>query len=184
MAADQPGTLDTARVPAARPARNAEQSAARGRAGGRVPGDGRQLRCDPAVSRLRCVQMAGGGRVGARAGPRRGAGGRGRRGDRRGGRRAVRAADRVDAEFGPGGRDGIDGHPCVEMALVELTWVTGQPRYAALADRMLGLRGKGLRGAGRYGAEYWQDHEPVRTARRGRAAVFANRGTTAPAARP
>ena len=77
---------------------------------------------------------------------------------------AVRAADRIDAEFGPGGRDSIDGHPCIEMALVELTRATGDRRYAALADRMLGLRGKGLLGQGRFGAEYWQDHEPVRTA--------------------
>jgi DUF1680 family protein len=50
------------------------------------------------------------------------------------------------------------------MALVELTRLTGERRYAALADRMLGLRGKGLLGQGRFGAEYWQDHEPVRTA--------------------
>jgi len=77
---------------------------------------------------------------------------------------AVRAADRIDREFGAGGRPGIDGHPCIEMALVELTRVTGDRRYAYLADRMLGLRGQGLLGEGRFGAEYWQDHEPVRTA--------------------
>lgn len=77
---------------------------------------------------------------------------------------ARRAADRIDAEFGPGGRDGIDGHPNIEMALVELARLTGERRYAALADRMLGLRGKGLLGQGRFGAEYWQDHESVRTA--------------------
>jgi len=76
----------------------------------------------------------------------------------------VRAANRIDAEFGPGGRDGIDGHPGIEMALVELSRATGDRRYTALADRMLGLRGKGLLGRGRFGAEYWQDHEPVRTA--------------------
>jgi DUF1680 family protein len=77
---------------------------------------------------------------------------------------AVRAADRVDQEFGPDGRDGVDGHPGVEMALVELTRVTGEKRYLTLAARMLDLRGKGLLGAGRYGAAYWQDHATVRQA--------------------
>jgi DUF1680 family protein len=77
---------------------------------------------------------------------------------------AVRAADRIDREFGPAGREGVDGHPGIEMALVELTRVTGEPRYLALAARMLDLRGKGLLGQGRFGAAYWQDHEPVRDA--------------------
>jgi uncharacterized protein len=77
---------------------------------------------------------------------------------------AVRAADRIDREFGPTGRDGVDGHPGIEMALVELTRVTGDPRYLALAARMLDLRGKGLLGPGRFGAAYWQDHQPVRDA--------------------
>jgi uncharacterized protein len=77
---------------------------------------------------------------------------------------AVRAADHVDRELGPAGREGVDGHPGIEMALVELTRVTGEPRYLALAARLLDLRGKGLLGAGRFGAAYWQDHEPVREA--------------------
>jgi uncharacterized protein len=77
---------------------------------------------------------------------------------------AVRAADRIDREFGPTGRDGVDGHPGIEMALVELTRVTGDRRYLVLAARMLDLRGKGLLGPGRFGAAYWQDHEPVRDA--------------------
>lgn len=77
---------------------------------------------------------------------------------------AVKAADRIDTEFGPTGRDGVDGHPVIEMALVELTRVTGEPRYLALAARMLDLRGHGLLGEGRFGPAYWQDHEPVRGA--------------------
>jgi uncharacterized protein len=77
---------------------------------------------------------------------------------------AVRAADRIDKEFGPTGRDGVDGHPGIEMALVELTRVTGDGRYLALAARMLDLRGQGLLGEGRFGAAYWQDHQPVREA--------------------
>jgi DUF1680 family protein len=77
---------------------------------------------------------------------------------------AVRAADRIDDEFGPGRRDGVDGHPGIETALVELTRVTGERRYLDLAARLLDLRGHGLLGAERFGAAYWQDHEPVRRA--------------------
>jgi len=77
---------------------------------------------------------------------------------------AVRAADRIDKEFGPTGREGVDGHPGIEMALVELTRATGDGRYLALAARMLELRGRGLLGEGRFGAAYWQDHQPVREA--------------------
>jgi DUF1680 family protein len=77
---------------------------------------------------------------------------------------AVRAADRIEREFGPAGRSGVDGHPGIEMALVELTRVTGERRYLTLAARMIELRGHGLLGQGRFGAEYWQDHRPVRDA--------------------
>ena len=77
---------------------------------------------------------------------------------------AVRAVDHIDREFGAAGRPGIDGHPEIEMALAELTRVTGDRRYLALAARMLDLRGHGLLGDGRFGRAYWQDHEPVRTA--------------------
>ena len=77
---------------------------------------------------------------------------------------ALRAVHHIDREFGAGGRDGIDGHPEIEMALVELTRTTGDDRYLALAARMLDLRGRGLLGAGRFGPAYWQDHEPVREA--------------------
>ena len=77
---------------------------------------------------------------------------------------AIRAANRVDDEFGSNGRAGVDGHAGIEMALVELTRVTGDRRYLALAARMLELRGHGLLGRGRFGAEYWQDHESVREA--------------------
>ena len=77
---------------------------------------------------------------------------------------AVRAVDHLDREFGTGGRDGIDGHPGIEMALVELARTTSEKRYLALAARMLDLRGHGSLGEGRFGAAYWQDHEPVRDA--------------------
>jgi DUF1680 family protein len=77
---------------------------------------------------------------------------------------AIRTADHLNREFGAGGRDGIDGHPGIEMALVELARTTGDDRYLALAARMLDLRGRGSLGDGRFGAAYWQDHEPVRSA--------------------
>jgi DUF1680 family protein len=74
---------------------------------------------------------------------------------------AVRAADSVDRTLGPGGRDGIDGHPEIEMALVELYRATGERRYVELAARMIDRRGHGLLGQGRFGPAYWQDHAPV-----------------------
>ncbi|RSM73244.1 hypothetical protein DMB66_04295 [Actinoplanes sp. ATCC 53533] len=77
---------------------------------------------------------------------------------------AVRAVDHIDREFGADGPDGIDGHPIIEMALVELARTTGEQRYLALAARMLDRRGHGSLGGGRFGAAYWQDHEPVRQA--------------------
>jgi DUF1680 family protein len=77
---------------------------------------------------------------------------------------ALRAVHHIDREFGADRRPGIDGHPVIEMALAELTRVTGESRYVALAARMLDLRGHGLLGDGRFGRAYWQDHEPVRSA--------------------
>jgi len=41
---------------------------------------------------------------------------------------AIRAADSVDRELGPTGRLAIDGHPEIEMALVELYRITGERR--------------------------------------------------------
>jgi DUF1680 family protein len=77
---------------------------------------------------------------------------------------ARRAAAHVDEALGPGGRPGIDGHPGIEMALVELYRVTGEDRWLRLASHLIEGRGQGLLGAGRFGPAYWQDHAPVRTA--------------------
>jgi uncharacterized protein len=77
---------------------------------------------------------------------------------------ALGAAGSMERELGPGGRDGIDGHPEIEMALVELFRVTGDRRHLDLASRFIELRGRGLLGEGRFGAGYWQDHLPVREA--------------------
>ena len=78
---------------------------------------------------------------------------------------ATRAADAVDREMGPNGRLAIDGHPEIEMALVELYRTTGVERYLGLASRLVEARGHGLLGDGRFGASYWQDHATVREAR-------------------
>jgi len=84
---------------------------------------------------------------------------------------ACRLADRIDADFGsgPGKIDGIDGHPEIEMSLVELYRVTGQRRYLDLARYFVDRRGHGLLAVARYtdrnfGSMYWQDHTPVREA--------------------
>jgi DUF1680 family protein len=77
---------------------------------------------------------------------------------------ATRAADHVDRALGPAGREAIDGHPEIEMALVELYRATGEARYLELARVHLERRGRGLLGDGRFGSTYWQDHLPVREA--------------------
>jgi uncharacterized protein len=77
---------------------------------------------------------------------------------------ALRAVESVERELGPGGREAIDGHPEIEMALVELYRTTGDRRHLDLAKRMIDLRGHGLLGTGRFGSAYWQDHAPVREA--------------------
>lgn len=79
---------------------------------------------------------------------------------------AVRFVELVDATFGPdAGRTGICGHPEIETALVELYRHTGERRHLALAEHMIDLRGTGTLRVGGLGAQYFQDHEPVRQAR-------------------
>src|SRR5262245_13484172 len=77
---------------------------------------------------------------------------------------AERACASVERELGPGGREGIDGHPEIEMALVELYRVTGERRWLDLATSFIDRRGRGWLGKGRFGRGYWQDHLPVREA--------------------
>jgi DUF1680 family protein len=77
---------------------------------------------------------------------------------------AERAVGRAAAELGAGRRELIDGHPEIEMALVELYRTTGDARYLEFARTLVERRGHGLLGEGRFGARYWQDHEPVRSA--------------------
>ncbi|WP_255952555.1 glycoside hydrolase family 127 protein [Streptomyces odontomachi] len=77
---------------------------------------------------------------------------------------ARRFADHIDTVFGaPGsGRpiDGIDGHPEVETALVELYRETGERRYLDLAGYFVERHGHGLLG----GEAYCQDRVPLRAA--------------------
>jgi uncharacterized protein len=77
---------------------------------------------------------------------------------------ARRFADHVDSVFGPPGSgrpiDGIDGHPEVETALVELYRETGERRYLDLAAYFVDRHGHGLLG----GEAYCQDRVPVREA--------------------
>jgi len=76
---------------------------------------------------------------------------------------ACRFADHIDAIFGPAKRHGTCGHPEVEMALVELFRTTGELRYLDLAIFFIDQRGHNLmKGHRSYGAEYHQDHIPVR----------------------
>jgi DUF1680 family protein len=84
---------------------------------------------------------------------------------------ATRFADLIDSSFGTesGQVDGVDGHPEIEMALVELFRATGEERYLDRAQYFIDRRGHGLLGECRsrdltFGRQYWQDHLPVRNA--------------------
>jgi DUF1680 family protein len=100
---------------------------------------------------------------------------------------ASRFADHIDTTFGPAGegkRAGTDGHPEVEMALVELARETSNRRYVELAKYLVDVRGHGLLGSAynRFGSEYHQDHLPFRELEEivGHAvrAVYLNAGVT------
>ncbi|GAA3382134.1 glycoside hydrolase family 127 protein [Cryptosporangium minutisporangium] len=78
---------------------------------------------------------------------------------------ARRFADLLVKRFGPGGTDAVCGHPEIETALVELYRTTGHRPYLDLAARFVDLRGRGLLGEEpKFGAQYYQDHAPVREA--------------------
>jgi DUF1680 family protein len=76
---------------------------------------------------------------------------------------ARRFADHLVKEF-LGTHDGLDGHPIVETALVELYRETGHDGYLRLAGQFVGQRGHGLIGDTGFGSRYLQDHLPVREA--------------------
>jgi DUF1680 family protein len=77
---------------------------------------------------------------------------------------ARRFADNIDSVFGApdaGKRPGACGHPEAEMALVELSRATNEPRYAALAQHMVDVHGQKPTAIGS-GSAYHQDHIPFR----------------------
>ncbi|QNE23284.1 glycoside hydrolase family 127 protein [Kribbella qitaiheensis] len=77
---------------------------------------------------------------------------------------ARRVADLVVRSFGDDGRPIIDGHPEVETALIELYRETGEESYLHAAELQVERRGHRTLAAGRFGSQYYQDHEPVREA--------------------
>lgn len=79
---------------------------------------------------------------------------------------AVRFADLLTATFGPGQRPELDGHPLIEMALVELYRETGTSRYLELARHFVEARGHGraTTGPASRPRSYYSDRVPVRAA--------------------
>ena len=74
---------------------------------------------------------------------------------------ALRVADHLTSTFGPEGHQGLDGHPVIEMALVELYRESGDPRHLALARHFVETRGRAtIRGHGREPI-YYSDRVPV-----------------------
>lgn len=71
---------------------------------------------------------------------------------------AVKLADHIYEVFGPSRRESVDGHPEVEMALVELYRETGKREYLELAQIFIERRGRGLIG----GSPYHLDHTPFK----------------------
>jgi hypothetical protein len=78
---------------------------------------------------------------------------------------ARRFVEHLETVLGPGKREEADGHPGIEMALVELFRLTREERYLHLARFLVNQRGKRkMRGVGANGPEYHQDHVAVRDA--------------------
>lgn len=74
-----------------------------------------------------------------------------------------RVADHVLREFGPEGRDGVCGHPEIEVALAEFARATGETRYRDQARLFVERRGHGtLTPIPLLSPEYFQDEIPVR----------------------
>ena len=75
---------------------------------------------------------------------------------------AVRFADHLADTFGEDRRHDVDGHPVVEMALVELYRETGERRYLELARYFVEARGHGLMESYDKEPTYFSDRVPVR----------------------
>jgi uncharacterized protein len=74
-------------------------------------------------------------------------------------------ADLLVDTFGSDADRRTDGHPEVEVALVELYRETADRRYLTLADKLTSRRGFGFCAGGRFDLPYYQDAEPVRGSR-------------------
>lgn len=79
-------------------------------------------------------------------------------------RSAIRLADRICEDFGEGGLSGSDGHPEIEVGLMELYRATGQTRYLDQARRFIDQRGHQTFEHHAIGHEYYLDDVPVREA--------------------
>jgi DUF1680 family protein len=78
---------------------------------------------------------------------------------------ARRVGDLLVDVFGSDSDPRTDGHPEIEVALVELYRETADRRYLDLADKLTGRRGRGFFAGGRFELSYYQDVEPVRSSR-------------------
>jgi uncharacterized protein len=77
---------------------------------------------------------------------------------------AIKAADAIDASYGPGKRTYISGHEGLKIGLLSLYQETADPRYLKLAQFFLDERGKDdYSRQGEYAIDrtYAQDHQPV-----------------------
>jgi hypothetical protein len=74
---------------------------------------------------------------------------------------AIRFADLIEREFEDGSHV-TDGHPEVELALVELARQTGEQRYLRLADTLVSRRGHATFVNATFDLDYYQDAVPVR----------------------
>jgi len=77
---------------------------------------------------------------------------------------AIRFADRICEDFGVGGIEGSDGHPEIEVAMMELYRATGDKKYLAQAKRFIDGRGYKTFEQHAIGHEYYSDDMPVREA--------------------
>ncbi|WP_439593051.1 glycoside hydrolase family 127 protein [Microbacterium sp.] len=77
----------------------------------------------------------------------------------------TRFADHLWDRFGRDGESRIDGHPEIEMALVELYRTTGEEQHLELAKLLVDRRGYSSLGPGHFGLLYCQDATPIREMR-------------------
>ena len=77
---------------------------------------------------------------------------------------AVKLADHLVTTFGAGTPEYVEGHPVVEMGLVELFRETGEHSYLELAERFVEARGHGVlsKQDPRLDPAYFSDRVPVR----------------------